>query len=74
MTTEKLIDLLGNYIKDPSLITYAMENPEVDLTTLGLDSMGLFTLIDDLEDQGVSVAYADFIATPTVAFLLAQGA
>lgn len=73
MTLSALATLLEGYIKEPDLLNIALESPDTDLFTLGLDSMGAFALLDDLAECGVDVDYSELVAEPTVAFLMRQG-
>jgi bifunctional isochorismate lyase / aryl carrier protein len=48
-------------------------DPEVDLFTLGLDSLRAFEVLDLLADEGVDVDFGDFTRRPTIAFLRERG-
>ncbi|ORC15969.1 MULTISPECIES: acyl carrier protein [Rothia] len=63
---ETLRHLLAHYLKEPENLALAFDEPDRDLFALGLDSMSAFALIDDLQDQGVSLDYVSFLAHSTV--------
>ncbi len=65
MPNNNLMDVLSQHIKDAQALEKIAEHPDTDLFTVGLDSMGAFALIDDLEEIGISVEFTDLLANPT---------
>ncbi|MFW0107862.1 phosphopantetheine-binding protein [Rothia sp. P6271] len=70
MTSENTLrSILQKYLHDADSLARAFDEPQTDLFTLGLDSMGAFALLDDLAQAGIHVEFTELVADPTTAFL-----
>lgn len=74
--TSQLTDLLTvafTETRDAEFAARAIAEPDADLFSLGMNSLQAFDVLDRLLDEAdLDIDYADFTATPTVNFLLAQ--
>ncbi|MFW0182412.1 phosphopantetheine-binding protein [Rothia sp. CCM 9417] len=70
MTQEELLELLHKQMGDKLDQASIKEQPQADLLEAGLDSMGVFFLLDDLAQKGYQLEFTDFIAQPTLAYLM----
>lgn len=61
-------------VLDPEYAASVLAAPEADMFELGLNSLMAFEVLDRLMEVGVDVDFGDFTGTPTLTFLLEQGA
>lgn len=62
---------LGAALTETDSLELALREPERNLFDLGLDSLRVFGLLDELAMAGVEVDFVDFTENPTCAYLRA---